>query len=124
MVDSSSPFRANHIGGNSAPGVAGWRHGVGRTPVETPTMVVSYWCRQGHETSPTFARLRDEEIPVVWECPRCGGPAGRVPDALLEDIPTDGYKSHLDYVKERRTPAEAAALLEAALQKIRKRRGC
>ncbi|MCU1534184.1 MAG: polymerase-binding protein RbpA, partial [Glaciihabitans sp.] len=33
------------------------------------------------------------------------------------------YKTHLAYVKERRTETEAAELLEEALQQLRERRG-
>ena len=33
------------------------------------------------------------------------------------------YKTHLAYVKERRTEEEAAALLEEALDQLRTRRG-
>ena len=33
------------------------------------------------------------------------------------------YKTHLAYVKERRTDEEAAALLEEALTQLRTRRG-
>jgi hypothetical protein len=33
------------------------------------------------------------------------------------------YKSHLAYVKERRSDAEAAAILAEALQTLRQRRG-
>jgi hypothetical protein len=86
-------------------------------------MAVSYWCSRGHETRPTFAVLRAEEIPTEWECARCGIPAGRSPDGKVDSHPAEGYKSHLDYVKERRSEADGAALLEAALTKLRQRRG-
>jgi hypothetical protein len=33
------------------------------------------------------------------------------------------YKTHLAYVKERRSETEAATLLEEALQQLRERRG-
>jgi hypothetical protein len=38
-------------------------------------------------------------------------------------VRNEPYKTHLAYVKERRTPEEAEELLEAALQKLRARRG-
>ena len=36
---------------------------------------------------------------------------------------TEPYKTHLAYVKERRTDEEAAQLLEEALEQLRARRG-
>lgn len=85
---------------------------------------VHYWCGNGHELSPYFlATIEPEEIPVTVDCPNCGTPAGRdkanpPPIGKLEP-----YKTHLAYVKERRTEEEAVTLLDAALQQLRARRG-
>lgn len=38
---------------------------------------VSYWCANGHETKPSFAEDGTVEVPVEWDCPRCGFPAGQ-----------------------------------------------
>ncbi len=84
-----------------------------------PRRRVSYWCANGHETSPSFAREHAEQLPETWDCPRCGCPAGldrANPPAALRHEP---YKTHLAYVKERRSDADGQAILENALEKHR-----
>ncbi|MGB3675450.1 MAG: RNA polymerase-binding protein RbpA, partial [Candidatus Nanopelagicales bacterium] len=39
-----------------------------------PRSFVSYWCANGHESTPSFAV--DVAAPEEWDCPRCGWPAG------------------------------------------------
>ncbi|UOQ58499.1 RNA polymerase-binding protein RbpA [Leucobacter allii] len=85
---------------------------------------ISYWDALGNETVRYFAAdVPEEEIPEQIDCPTSGLPAGRDrqnPPMLPKNEP---YKTHLAYVKERRTEEEAAELLEAALEKLRARRG-
>ncbi|MDN4474295.1 MULTISPECIES: RNA polymerase-binding protein RbpA [Demequina] len=88
-----------------------------------PRQVVSYYCARGHVTSPSFATGDDQEIPVEWDCPRCGLPGGLDPDNPPEPIRNEPYKTHLAYVKERRSDEEGAALLDEALTSLRVRRG-
>lgn len=88
-----------------------------------PRIVVSYWCANGHETRPSFAEDDEIEIPETWDCPRCGLPAGTDPDDPPQAPRTEPYKTHLAYVKERRTDGDGAALLEEALRALRERRG-
>lgn len=87
-------------------------------------IAVSYWDIHGNETVRHFAAsLPDEEIPVTIDSPQSGLPAGRDkanPPSLTKLEP---YKTHLAYVKERRTEQEAADLLDEALQALRTRRG-
>lgn len=87
-------------------------------------VAVSYWDGLGNETVRYFAAgLPDEEIPDTIDSPTTGLPAGRDrenPPLLAKQEP---YKTHLAYVKERRTDAEAEQLLEEALQQLRSRRG-
>ena len=86
-----------------------------------PRLYVSYFCAHGHETRPAFAA--DAAVPAVWDCPRCGMPSNL--DAKNPPPPpkTEPYKTHLAYVKERRTPEEATQLLDEALQKLRSAEG-
>jgi protein translocase SecG subunit len=80
---------------------------------------VSYWCANGHEVRPSFAVEETVVIPAEWDCPKCGLPAGRDrnnPPSAVVNIP---YKTHLAYVKERRTDTEGAKILEDALRKLR-----
>ncbi|MGW9020819.1 RNA polymerase-binding protein RbpA [Leucobacter chromiiresistens] len=85
---------------------------------------ISYWDALGNETVRYFAAdVPEEEIPEQIDSPTTGLPAGRDrenPPMLPKNEP---FKTHLAYVKERRTPEEAEELLEAALQKLRTRRG-
>ena len=62
-------------------------------------------------------------VPDVWDCPRCGLPAGRERENPPEAPRNEPYKTHLAYVKERRSDADGAALLEEALAALRARRG-
>ena len=117
---------------HSAPGFRGIRVGAteGASPrheppdgIRTPRIQVIYRCAKGHETALIFAQLPDELIPGVWDCRRCGGTATRdEAQFALEDIPTDGFKSHLEYVKERRSSQDAEDVLAGALERLRARR--
>lgn len=86
-----------------------------------PRQYISFFCAKGHQTSPAFAA--DAEIPDTWDCPRCGYPAGRAEEAPPAAPRTEPYKTHLAYVKERRSDEDGAALLEEALNKLKARRG-
>jgi hypothetical protein len=86
-----------------------------------PRQRISFFCANGHEVKPAFAV--GAEIPATWDCPRCGNPAGRESSAPPGAVRTEPYKTHLAYVKERRTDDDGAAILEEALLKLRQRRG-
>ena len=88
-----------------------------------PREVFTYYCSKGHVTRPSFAVTDDREIPAQWDCPRCGLPAGLDPDNPPEPLRSEPYKTHLAYVKERRTEAEGQELLKEALDSLRARRG-
>ena len=87
-----------------------------------PRQAVPYYCARGHVTTPSFAIGEDQEMPVEWDCPRCGLPAGLDQDNPPEPLRNEPYKTHLAYVKERRSDAEGEALLEEALEALRARR--
>lgn len=79
-------------------------------------MQVSYWCANKHATRLVFAA--GAAIPETWECSRCGRPAGRDehnPPVLLRAEP---YKTHLAYLKERRSDSDGAAILAEALARL------
>ena len=88
-----------------------------------PRFWVSYWCAKGHETRPSFSLEANTEAPETWDCPRCGLPAGQDKDAPPAPVRNEPYKTHLAYVKERRTDADGAAILDEALAALRARRG-
>jgi hypothetical protein len=85
---------------------------------------VSYWDALGNETVKYFAAtLPEDEIPETIDCPSSGLPAGRDKENPPSVAKLEPYKTHLAYVKERRTEEEAAQLLEDALTQLRARRG-
>jgi hypothetical protein len=87
-------------------------------------IAVSYWDELGNETVRHFAaNLPPEEIPETIDSPSSGLPAGRDKENPPAVHKLEPYKTHLAYVKERRSEEEAAQLLEEALQALRARRG-
>jgi len=112
------------VAGGSA--IRGTRVGAGpmgerQRGESAPRQLVSFFCANGHETKPAFAM--EALVPDTWDCPRCGFPAGResaTPPAAPRNEP---YKTHLAYVKERRSDADGDAILEEALARLRARRG-
>ncbi len=87
-------------------------------------VAVSYWDAIGNETVRYFAaNLPEEEIPETIDSPQSGLPAGRDKDNPPLVAKMEPYKTHLAYVKERRTEQEAEQLLDEALQQLRERRG-
>ena len=86
-----------------------------------PRLVLSYWCANGHETRPSFADDIGVQVPETWDCPRCGFPAG--PDRSSPPSPhrVEPYKTHLAYVKERRSDVDGQAILTEALEALRTR---
>lgn len=85
-----------------------------------PSLQVSYFCASGHETRPAFAL--DAAIPESWDCPRCGLPANTDSENPPPPPKITPYKTHLAYVKERRSEAEATQILEEAMSSLRARR--
>ena len=55
--------------------------------------------------------------------PQLRAPAGRDKEHPPLETKLEPYKTHLAYVKERRTEEEAATLLDEALDQLRARRG-
>lgn len=120
MLHSSSGFRGTRVGATdrSAPrnqpdDVVGER---------LPRIRVSYWCAKGHVTRPVFVKLPEEQIPSIWDCRSCGEPASRnMESPMRPDSAENGFKSHLDYVKERRSGQDAEDVLGRALERLRAR---
>ncbi len=86
-------------------------------------ITVSFYCANDHEYNANYiATIALEDIPQQIDCPKCGLPAGHDkahPPHLAKGEP---YRTHLAYVKERRTEAEAEELLAAAVNSVRERR--
>jgi len=115
-VSGSNAIRGARVG--SGP-MGEMDHGV-----RAERIAVSYFDILGNETVRYFAADVDpEEIPDQIDSPHSGLPAGRDQQNPPELLKNEPYKTHLAYVKERRTPEEAEELLEQALLKLRARRG-
>lgn len=82
-----------------------------------PRLKVSFWCANGHESTPSFAV--DAAIPDSWDCPKCGLPASRDQENPPPPPRNEPYKTHLAYVKERRNDVDGQAILDEALEKLR-----
>lgn len=85
-----------------------------------PRQSVSYFCSQEHRSVVTFAV--DAVVPDSWDCPRCGLPASLDSENPPPPPRIEPYKTHLAYVKERRTDAEAASILDEAIKTLRDKR--
>lgn len=81
-----------------------------------PRRQVSFYCANGHESTPSFAQ--DVAVPAEWDCPRCGLPASTDAENPPSAPRTEPYKTHLAYVKERRSGGEADALLDEAMKNL------
>lgn len=85
-----------------------------------PRQRVVYYCANDHESVITFAV--DAQTPDSWDCPRCGLPASLDSENPPPPPRIEPYKTHLAYVKERRSDKEAADILDEAIQTLRDRR--
>jgi RNA polymerase-binding protein len=111
---------------SSGNAIRGSRVGAGPTGESergdaAPSVHISYWCSNGHETRPTFADEVNLSVPENWDCPRCGLPAGQDQANPPPASRVEPYKTHLAYVKERRSQTEGQALLDEALRTLRDR---
>lgn len=87
-------------------------------------VAVSYWDALGNETVRYFAAgISESDIPELIDSPHSGLPAGRDKDNPPQSAKAEPYKTHLAYVKERRTEEEADTLLSDALASLQERRG-
>ncbi|WP_084718745.1 RNA polymerase-binding protein RbpA [Streptacidiphilus carbonis] len=82
-----------------------------------PRSIVSFWCGNGHEVRIAFAR--EAVAPPEWDCPKCGLAASTDRDNTPAPTSTVPYKTHLGYLRQRRTQEEGEILLEEALAKLR-----
>ncbi|HPU13807.1 MAG TPA: RNA polymerase-binding protein RbpA [Aeromicrobium sp.] len=85
-----------------------------------PRQAVSFFCANDHSVTLQFAI--EAEVPDTWDCPKCGMPASSDSANHLTAPKTEPYKTHLAYVKERRSETEAADILKEALDTLRSRR--
>jgi rubredoxin len=80
---------------------------------------VSFYCSNGHESAMAFAQ--DADVPQEWDCPRCGLPTNQDRDNPPPPPRIEPYKTHLAYVKERRSDEDGAQILQEAIDDLRRR---
>jgi rubredoxin len=120
MVHGTSGFRGTRAGVTA--GSAPRNHSDSVVSESLPRIRVPYWCAKGHETRLVFVKLPEDQIPVRWDCPKCGLIAVREQGgATMERADEEAFKSHLDYVKERRSSQDAEIVLAGALKRLRAR---
>jgi hypothetical protein len=120
MVHGSSGFRGTRVGVEA--GSVPRNQSNPLTGESLPRIRISFWCAKGHETRLVFLKLPDDQIPVEWDCPKCGEPSSRIPGNLPDGRHDDeAFKSHLQYVKERRSSQDAEEVLAGALDRLRAR---
>lgn len=116
MVSGGSAIRGSRVGSGPM--------GEQDRGVHAERISISYWDAMGNETVRHFAaNLPEEEIPDVIDSPSTGLPAGRDRENPPQVAKNEPYKTHLAYVKERRSEEEATQILDEALLKLRQRRG-
>jgi len=116
MVSGGSAIRGSRVGSGPM--------GEQDRGVHAERISISYWDAMGNETVRHFAaNLPEDEIPEVIDSPSTGLPAGRDRDNPPLVAKNEPYKTHLAYVKERRSEEEATQILDEALLKLRQRRG-
>ncbi len=81
---------------------------------------VVFHCSQHHSTLIAFAI--EAVVPETWDCPRCGLPANLDAENPPPPNKVAPYKTHLAYVKERRSDAEAKEILNEAVKQLRTKR--
>jgi hypothetical protein len=85
-----------------------------------PRQRVIYFCSHQHRSEITFAV--EATVPQSWDCPKCGLPASLDCDNPPPAPKIEPYKTHLAYVKERRSDQEAADILDEAVKSLRDKR--
>ncbi|HEY1135623.1 MAG TPA: RNA polymerase-binding protein RbpA [Nocardioides sp.] len=85
-----------------------------------PRQTVTYFCAHDHRSVVTFAV--EAQAPGSWDCPKCGLPASLDAENPPDAPKVEPYKTHLAYVKERRSDAEAEVILDEAVKLLRTRR--
>lgn len=109
MAGSGSAIRGSRVGAGPM--------GEAERGDTAPRQRIVFFCANGHQTATVFAV--EASIPEAWDCPRCGLPTSTDSSNPPPPPKIEPYKTHLAYVKERRSEAEAAEILAEAVQTLR-----
>lgn len=112
MAGAGSAIRGSRVGAGPM--------GEAERGEAAPRQTVTYFCSKDHHSTVSFAR--EAVVPEAWDCPKCGMPASMDAENPPPAPRNEPYKTHLAYVKERRSEDEAADILDEAIQLLRSRR--
>ena len=112
MAGGGSAIRGSRIGSGPI--------GEAERGEAAPRKSVTYYCAHQHQSAVTLAI--EAPAPETWDCPRCGLPASQDAKNPPPAPRNEPYKTHLAYVKERRSDKEAADILNEAVSTLRSRR--
>lgn len=80
--------------------------------------ILGFDCPNGHNFEIPFSM--EAELPVEWECPKCGSLATRSDGTKADDKEEKPARTHWDMLLERRTIPELEDLLAERLDAVRK----
>ncbi|MGH3496440.1 MAG: RNA polymerase-binding protein RbpA [Nocardioidaceae bacterium] len=82
-----------------------------------PRQQIAYHCPRGHDFSLTMSV--EAEVPLLWECPRCGSAAKQVDGDEPEAKREKPARTHWDMLLERRSIPELEEILSERLELLR-----
>ncbi len=83
-----------------------------------PRLEVAFDCPMGHHFTVMFSEEAD--LPVEWECQKCGKIALRSDGTRAEGKDVKPVRTHYDMLRERRTIPELEELMAERLELLRK----
>lgn len=83
-----------------------------------PRLEVAFDCPVGHHFTVMFSEEAD--LPVEWECQKCGKLAVRSDGTRAEEKDVKPVRTHYDMLRERRTIPELEELMAERLELLRK----
>jgi hypothetical protein len=84
-----------------------------------PRQEVAFDCPTGHHFTVMFSE--EAELPLEWECTKCGKVAVRSDGTRAEEKDVKAPRTHYDMLRERRTIPELEELMAERLEILRKK---
>ncbi|MGL5405492.1 MAG: RNA polymerase-binding protein RbpA [Propionibacteriaceae bacterium] len=78
---------------------------------------IGFSCPKEHAFFITFSA--EAELPLTWECPRCGELSERLDGTRPEESDQKPVRTHWDMLRERRSVDELEELLQERLAELR-----
>ena len=84
-----------------------------------PRREVAFDCPTGHHFTVMFSN--EAELPLEWECQKCGKTAMRTDGTKPEEKDVKAPRTHYDMLRERRSIPELEELIAERLRILRKK---